>query len=862
MATCICRGDDLVCPCVSLVVKAGVQIASYTVIRRLGSGGMGEVFLARHRVLGRMTAIKVLRETVHQSADAIPRFLAEARAAARILHPGIVEILDCDVLDNARAFLVMEYLRGESMRAFMDRQMPAHRDVRFIAATIGLVADALRAAHERKIIHRDLKPDNIFFSLPSPDSEKIQVKVLDFGVAKLLDSEGPGSQTQTGALLGTPMYMSPEQCRGARDLDERSDIYSLGCVAYELVAGHVPFSADSVVMMLMAHNANALPSLAKAAPATPTQLVNLIESMLAKNPDDRPQSMDAVVHAIAEFLGCDATELSQRLVVPDGFPVTSFEPAIEPPGSEDPTAHGSLQPMATDAQRSPRTFWGRGGKRWAATTALFLAAIVTLVGVTLWLARRPGNNDSASKTYKSIAVLPFDAGGEDKSAQYLGDGISEELISLLTQIPQLRVVARATSFRFRGRELNLKEVGERLNAEVLLEGSVARHEGKLKVNVSAVEAATGFNIWSRTFEKPLGDIFALQRAIAEDVAQQTGAGQHAALTTNYETRNTQSYDAFLKGRFHFYRRTGADLALAVDYFKQASQDDSTAAEPLAWLSQSYSLLSYYSSLTPKEAFELALDAADRALRLNPESPSAIAAKAFAIYFYLWDFPRADAMFRKAKALDPLNPQIHHWHALVQFALGDGKAYVDSIARARDLDPMSSIYNTDVGESLLLNARSKEGLRTIEMVVEMDPGFARGHFVLGLYRLERKMVDKALSEFRRALELTQGKNTYYRAMVGYTLAVANQTTEAREILAEFRHPATGAPAAAFDQALVAYGLGELDVFFDLLEQAFIERSRHLPFWLENLWIFDPIRTDQRYRDLIERMKTLHTKTTSD
>jgi eukaryotic-like serine/threonine-protein kinase len=304
-------------------IPPGEQIGPYQVVRRLGAGGMGEVYLARHRHLNRDAAVKVLLAEISMNQTVVSRFFTEARATAQLRHPNIVEIFDCDVLPDGRAYIVMEYLRGESLRGTLDRMGKLCPDYGSIAAITGLVADALQAAHESGIVHRDLKPDNTFLSVIPNQRDELTVKVLDFGIAKLLsggDRTGGGTPTRTGSLIGTPLYMSPEQCRGIPTIDHRSDIYSLGCMVFEMVIGQPPFVSEAPGDILMAHIIQNAPPLTSFQADLPPEIDALVARMLAKDPAMRPQSMAEVVTTIEALLGIRKSEFASTIRRPAGFP--------------------------------------------------------------------------------------------------------------------------------------------------------------------------------------------------------------------------------------------------------------------------------------------------------------------------------------------------------------------------------------------------------------------------------------------------------------------------------------------------------------------------------------------------------------
>ena len=305
-------------------IPPGGQIGPYQVERRLGAGGMGEVYLARHRHLNRDAAIKVLLAEISMNQGVVSRFFTEARATAQLRHPHIVEIFDCDVLPDGRAYIVMEYLRGESLRGTLDRVGTLSPDWSTIAAISGMVASALAAAHENGIVHRDLKPDNTYLSTSANPREGLTIKILDFGIAKLLaggDRTGGGSTpTRTGSLIGTPLYMSPEQCRGIATIDHRADIYSLGCVMFEMVVGQPPFVAEAPGDILMAHILQEAPPLRSFRAEVPPEIDAWVARMLAKDPAARPQFMAEVVAMVEALLGVRKGDFATMLRKPAGFP--------------------------------------------------------------------------------------------------------------------------------------------------------------------------------------------------------------------------------------------------------------------------------------------------------------------------------------------------------------------------------------------------------------------------------------------------------------------------------------------------------------------------------------------------------------
>ena len=291
----------------------GRVVDKYTILEKVGTGGMGEVYLAQHARINRRVAIKFLLPQLSRDAEVVNRFFNEARATSAIRHPGIVEIFDCDVLED-RAYMVMEYLEGENLASAVQRAKGFATEPRTVAAVAGRIADALAAAHAKLIFHRDLKPENVFLALNQGDGAAFGVKILDFGVAKLAGEDfGRPSHTRTGVLLGTPEYMAPEQCRGAREIDHRADIYALGCIIFEMLTGRQVFESQAPGELMTAHIHEPAPTISSLVPSVPGEIETLVASMLAKEPGARPQSMEAVCSVFEDFLSVSAADFIRTI---------------------------------------------------------------------------------------------------------------------------------------------------------------------------------------------------------------------------------------------------------------------------------------------------------------------------------------------------------------------------------------------------------------------------------------------------------------------------------------------------------------------------------------------------------------------
>lgn len=412
-------------------IPPGEQIGPYQVVRRLGAGGMGEVYLARHRHLNRDAAVKVLLAEVSMNQTMVARFFTEARATAQLRHPHIVEIFDCDILPDGRAYIVMEYLRGESLRSTLDRLGRLCPDFGSIVAIAGMIANGLQAAHENGIVHRDLKPDNTYLASAPGQREGLLVKILDFGIAKLLSGERTGSgatPTRTGSLIGTPLYMSPEQCRGISTIDHRADIYSLGCMVYEMVVGQPPFVSEAPGDILMAHIMQPAPALSSLQPEIPPQIEAMVAQMLAKDPADRPQSMADIVATVEGLLGVRKNEFGTALRRPVGFPDVSTQAATQIMPTDEASSARQPPPLRADSPLGRAGFAAdsaAGSDRGIGTPAGSNRGAGT-PGIGIPGARTPGTRRPGPEPTETEAarVTPSGRSRPDSSDGRSGDGYS------------------------------------------------------------------------------------------------------------------------------------------------------------------------------------------------------------------------------------------------------------------------------------------------------------------------------------------------------------------------------------------------------------------------------------------------------
>ncbi len=639
----------------------GETISHYRIVDKLGAGGMGVVFKALDSRLDRPVALKFLPEKLAQETLALERFRREARAASALNHPGICTIYDIGEQDG-RAFIAMEFIDGETLRAHIHgRPLPLDEIL-----DLGIqIAEALEAAHAGGIIHRDIKPANIFVTRNG------RAKVLDFGLAKLVpkgiansgaeadsdpgsDSSGDsshssswGSTSVVGLVSGTPSYMSPEQVRGD-GLDQRTDIFSLGLLLYEMSTGRQAFSGGTGGIIIEAVLTRAPAPVRTINPAIPPRLAAIIERALHKNRDER--------YLHASDLAADLRLLQRELLAGTAFAADQ--------------ASGSLA-----AQTPPPP----------SSTVSPSAAQLSSTGLT-----RTTRTPRASKIIDSLAVLPFENIARDPEHEYLSDGIAASLINILATVPKLRVMAQSTVFRYKGRDIDPLTAGRELNVRAVLTGRIMQSGGSLRIGAALVDVATGSQLWGAHYDRKPGDIFAIQDEISHEISEklrlQLTRAQKKRLARHH-TEDPVAFALYLKGRHHWNRWTEEGFYKAIEYFEQAAAKDPGYALAYAGLADCYVLLGWNSYLAPKQVFPKGKEAALKALRLDPDLAEAHTSLAAVLWLYDWNWSEAQAEFDRSLALNPSYPTANHWRSEAIMTLGRSEAAIAGMKKSHALDPL-------------------------------------------------------------------------------------------------------------------------------------------------------------------------------
>jgi serine/threonine-protein kinase len=665
----------------------------YRIERELGAGGMAIVFLAEDIKHHRRVALKVLRQDVSQALGA-ERFLREIETTAALHHPHILPLYDSGAAGTF-LYYVMPYVEGESLRDRLTRekQLPID-DALQIARE---ASDALSYAHSRGVIHRDIKPENIML-------EGGHAMLADFGIARALNAAGADSLTQTGTAIGTPSYMSPEQAAGAPDIDGRSDLYALGCVLYEMLAGQAPFTGPTVESIVHQHLVADPRPITQIRPAVPAAIAGVLQRALAKNPADRFS------------------------------PVAQFGDALRT---------GIAAPVASPAPSVARSSWL--GNRWlliAGTAAALLGVVV--VG-TLLANRR--TRTTADAGVPSVAVLPFVdlSGGAN---EYLADGMAETLINALSSVSGLRVAARTSAFSFKGKNEDVRSIGQALGVAAVLEGSIQRAGDQLRITAQLINAKDGFHVWSQNFDRRAIDVFAVQDEVARAVVSALEVklvGGANARVVEQGTKSLDAYNAYLQGLFYWNKRTTADMERAAAYFNQAIALDSAFSKAWSGLALAYVLFTpseyYVKSISAVEALNRAEVAARRALVLDTRSAEAYAALGDA-FTQRGRLEEASAAFRKAIEIDSRYPTARQWYAGNLAKTGEIDEALKQMLAAQQLDPLSLVIAIETAEFLDAAGRRAESTQQYERVMKQYPDAYLTHLFGGPHFLADRDFERA------------------------------------------------------------------------------------------------------------------------
>jgi eukaryotic-like serine/threonine-protein kinase len=852
----------------------GRMIGHYRILSLLGEGGMSEVYLALDTSLERRVALKLLPANFTQDADRLRRFIQEAKAASALNHPNIITIHEIGATDDVH-FVATEYIEGQTLRQLM---AVAPLTLNRALDVTTQIANALAVAHSAGIVHRDIKPENV---MVRPDG---YLKVLDFGIAKLLtggqgegakgrhgdketgrqEEEETGGQkarislsppplvspsfTEAGLVLGTTPYMSPEQARGLA-VDERTDIFSLGVLLYEMIAGRLPFDGATRKDIIHAITEREPQPLGAGAPAA---LREIVSRALRKDRAERYQSVNELLDDLRRLKrGLRTSGHLQMAYQPSAWNEATLITDATRPGARTQASELLTVEGKTSTHPGIRSGLGRLA-RVLKRRALIPLALLAL-GVAGWLTyfySRPQQT-----AIDSLAVLPFvyDGAGEniDAKAEYLADGLTDGLINSLSQLPSVKVKARNSVFRFKKDQSDLTAIARRLGVRAVLTGRITHRGDELTISAELTDARDGSHLWGARYEGRLSDLIVVQ----EEIAQRITAGLRLKLTDAESkrlgkryTENAEAYQLYLKGRQMFLQLTPEGASKALDHFHHAIELDPDYALAYAGVGYVYAVgAGTYED--PGEAMRKAREASLQALKLDDALPQAHFSLSLVKWWFDWDWTAAEAEFKRAIDLDPNNAI---YRAVYADFLSTQERFTDAVAQAQlaqELDPISVYVSSALAKVFYISRQYDRAVEGYRQMLELDPDSARGRRDLGNALLQRGQYAEAIEDLR--LAVARKSDPDFISYLAHAYAVAGHRDEARRRLAQLLQIAKRRYVSPVYIARVHAGLGDTAQALASLNQAFQQRSDQLT-GLRVDPAFDHLRADPRFVDLLRRV----------
>jgi eukaryotic-like serine/threonine-protein kinase len=765
----------------------------------LGRGAMGVTYKAFDTNLRCEVALKVIHPRYLADEASRARFLSEARAAAQLRHRNIASVFHLGS-NRDEYFYAMELVEGQTIEEWIHRKGPLEC---FVALDIALqVTRALIATGTRQFVHRDIKPSNVMLCTEADGA--IVAKLIDFGLVRdaTVQSASASSEPVRNGFIGTPHFASPEQFAG-KATDARTDIYSLGVTLWYMLSGKPPFDGtrDEIRQKQLS---GPLPlAQLKGIPRT---VVDLIRRMLEADPTKRPQSPEVLKQQLNDCI------------------------------------------IAIDVAKQKH-------RRRLAYSTLAAAVIITSLMAASYILHHKFVPSAASEvgSEKSIAVLPFQNLSGDPDNAYFASGIQDEILTRLSKISDLKVIARTSVQHYHSKPDNLPAIGKQLGVAYFLEGSAQKSADAVRVNVQLIKAANDSHVWADTFDRNLTDIFVVETEIAKAVADSLQAkltGSEKQAIAAKPTENAEAHELYLKARFFWNKRTSSDLKTAIQFFNQAIEKDPSYALAYAGLADAYALLTAYAAAPVSESLPRAEIAAKKALELD-ESLAEAHTSLGLLLFYNLDFPGSTKEFERAIALNPNYATAHHWYGLGPLrCVGDSDKAIAELKRALQLDPLSLIINADLGVGLVTARRYSEAIARLRKAVEMDPYFYYAHFNLGKALQLNGQLDEAMTEYKKAAALND--DPLVLGLLAQCYAKLGQRADALKTLEQLQQIATQRYVWNYTFALVHIALGENDKAIDYLERDYRDHTDYEIALIKVDPMLDPLRGDPRFQALVSKV----------
>jgi serine/threonine-protein kinase len=793
--------------------------------RELGRGAMGVVYEALDTELNRPVAVKMMHPEMLGFRELAERFRREARAAAALRHPNVVTIHDFGAQQGLHAYLVMELLDGLTLRDEIRRSGPLAPD-RVLEILHG-IGSALEAAHQLRLVHRDVKPENIF--LASAGGSQVP-KILDFGVVKSLTSAGDTvapDATTPGQVVGTLRYMSPEQWCGEAP-SPVWDLWALAIVAYEMLTGGHPFPTVTAHREMLRGEIKFKP--VEAGPES-DDWNRFFAGALAAEISQRPASAGEFVSRLPKSASAripdQATLRIDRRVPDPDLAVPRPEPGSEPvPGAR------------------VETRW-RPGRRLL--LAVFAALMVAASSALYFFA-------GGARRLDSLAILPFTNASGDSGMDYLSDGISENLINTVSQLPEITVTSRSSAFRYKSADVDPKTVGRKLGVGTVLLGRVLRRGDQLLVSVELVDTRNGRQLWGQRYDRKLADIFQVQ----EDISREIAGALRLRLTSAQRNRLArpptvvvEAHEFYLKGRYYWNKRSQDGLRKGIEHFKQAIDRDPAYALAYAGLADCYALQA--GLIPPAEVYPIARAAATRALELDETLAEPHASLAFVKLMFDWDWAGAERECQRALQLNPNYATAHSVYSRHLSAMGRFDEALREIARAQQLDPLSPAIRSAFATTYYHARRYDEAVLKFTATLGLEPQFSPARAGLALVYAEKGRLQEAMAVFQEALKANPA-DTGVLAEIGRLYGMAGRTDEAKNTIAELSRMSQRRYVSPYFIAVPYLGIGDKNQAFEWLEKACQDRSWPMVY-LNVEPKFDPLRSDPRFQGLLKRVGLL-------
>jgi len=729
----------------------------YKIIEELGRGGMGSVLKVFDNKIKEVVALKLLKPEIAAQARTIDRFSDELKFARKIVHKNVGRMYDLNE-EKGTYYITMEYIPGEDLKSFIirSRQLAVGTAVSIARQ----ISAGLAEAHRLGVIHRDLKPQNIMI-----DKEG-DARIMDFGIARLSEQKGAAEE---GIIIGTPKYMSPEQAEG-KEADQRSDIYSLGIIIYEMVTGKVPFGGETTSEIIMKQKMKSPPDPKEFNPQLPLNLSRLILKCMEKDRERRYQAAEEVLAALDR--------------------IETFRPEEE--------------------------------------------------------------KISEKKRKNSIAVLPFADLSPQRDQEYFCEGLAEELINSLNHINELRVAARTSAFSFKGKDLDIREIGKKLDVETILEGSVRKAGERLRITAQLINIADGYHLWSEKYDRDLEDIFAIQDEISQAIVDKLKVkllkGEKTRLLKRY-TEDKDAYALYLKGRYFWNRRNEGDMKRAIECYHLAIEKDPKYAFPYIGIADTFTILGLWSYIPPEEARLKAKKALEKALEIDDQLGEAYTSLGYFNFLYDWDWTSAEKNLKRGLELNPNNAWAHTWYATTLVGMNRFDEANREFKTALEMEPLSPIINALAATGIGF-VHVEEGRRQMEKAIEMEPTLALAHLWLGMLSMFPKVIyEKAIEHHQTASDLGMA---FALGWLGMAYGLSGKKNEALKTLDQMDELTKEIYISPLQRSNVYIGLEMYDQAFEYLDKAISQREPFLVYFRDSPTLPQGFLSDKRYKTLMKMM----------